>query len=781
MLKINNLSLRGTRQLRGLLCALLLIVPSLTYAQSDLTQTLRGRVSDAVTNAPIPSAVVVLSKTTGKTQSIVARYEATDGVFRIEKTAIGRYDVSVQCVGFQTITLSNVVVETGRETVVDLKMRASTTLLDSFEVRSTTTEIAKIGLAQSVNMETLQRLPANFNDVARMLTTVAGVSAETDGANHVAIRGISPNAMQWFLEGSEIVNPNHLSNAGTVGDRATQNGGGVSIFSTQVVERADFYKGSTPAGYGNALAGAIDVRFRNGNNERQETSLGLGLIGLDVATEGVFSKKSKASYLVNYRYSTVGLLSKLGVNLGDEATAFQDFSFKMTFPTRKLGDFTVFGLGGVSENVFVHKKRADWETQKDSQDITFKNRMGAVGATHSISFNKNTSWQTTAALSALEGNRLAVGFNALEQVVGVFDFNNIHRKLFVKTQVNHQFRSNVLSVGMVVKNEFIDNRDSYRTQGIRFEGRSKGEGMWYMPFVDFSSRIGKKWAYSLGFRANYFSFTNKLSLEPTAMIQRKMGQSASLQLTYSRQSQLLSPPQYFINNNNIYYNKDKDFIKSDNLNLTFNKRFSNNIQLSATAFGQFYNNIFVIEPQFPPTDYWSILDGLGDASYYGGQGGKAQSIGIEANIQQNNRNGWFWQANATLFDATFKEPYRTRSMGYNSKFIFNGYVGKEWALGSHQNRFLGVGSRTVLRGGNWQHIPNKFTYISGQVGNYIRSDLNVYVKRNRKNWSSTLQLDIQNVTNRENEQYYYFDSFTQKQTPQYQLGLLPNLSYKVSF
>lgn len=780
MLKINKI-------LRGSICGLLLTITSLTYAQSDLTQTLRGHVSDAVTNAPIPSATVILLKTNEKTTTVVARYEATNGVFRFEKTAVGRYDVSAQCVGFQTITLSNVVVETGRETVIDLKMAASTTLLDSVEVRSTTTEIAKIGLAQSVNMETLQRLPANFNDVARMLTTVVGVSAETDAANHIAIRGISPNAMQWFLEGSEIVNPNHLSNAGTIGDRATQNGGGVSIFSTQVIERADFYKGSTPTGYGNALAGAVDVRFRNGNNERQETSLGIGLIGLDVATEGAFSKNSKASYLVNYRYSTVGLLSKLGVALGDEATAFQDFSFKMNFPTLVWGDFAVFGMSGASENVFVHKKRADWATQKDSQDIKFKNNMGAIGATHSMRFNKNTSWQTTAALSALQGNRLAVGFNALDQVVQVFDFNNIHRKLFVKTQVNHQFRSNILSVGMVIKNEFVNNRDSFRTQTFRGLGNvSKGEGMFYMPFADFSSKIGKKWAYSLGVRGTYFSFTENVSIEPTAMLQRQLRKNESLKLTYTRQSQMLPPALYF----SSYYQKfaksgELKFTESDNFNLVYDKRLANNAQLSLTAFGQFYKNVYNFSRDFGFGN-WSIfdnIDGLGDAI---GTDGKAQTVGFELNIHQNNKNGLFWQINATLFDASYNGTYfdkYKRPLAYNSNFIANAYIGKEWTLGNRQNRFLGIGSRTILRGGNQPIVYNGFNYNLNQkkVGNYFRSDLNIYVKRNRKNWSSTLQLDIQNVTNRDNEQYYYFDNFTKKQTPQYQLGLLPNLSYKVSF
>ena len=217
------------------------------------------------------------------------------------------------------------------------------------------------------------------------------------------------------------------------------------------------------------------------------------------------------------------------------------------------------------------------------------------------------------------------------------------------------------------------------------------------------------------------------------------------------------------------------------MNLSYNHHFKNNIHFTASAFGQFYRNIFVYDPQFPPRDYWSILDNFGFYDYYGGMAGTAQSIGFEASISQNNRNGWFWQVNATVFDATFNEPNKTRSMAYNSQYIFNGYIGKEWQIGKRQNRFLGVGSRTILRGGNWQYSNSNFQPKGIQVAPYFRTDLNVYVKRNRKNWSSTLQLDIQNVSNKLNEQYYYFDSFKQKQTPQYQLGLLPNLSYRIAF
>ncbi len=39
---------------------------------------------------------------------------------------------------------------------------------------------------------------------------------------------------------------------------------------------------------------------------------GVGLMGTDFTLEGPFKKGYAGSYLVNYRYSTIGLLQKLG-------------------------------------------------------------------------------------------------------------------------------------------------------------------------------------------------------------------------------------------------------------------------------------------------------------------------------------------------------------------------------------------------------------------------------------------------------------------------------------
>ena len=114
-----------------------------------------------------------------------------------------------------------------------------------------------------------------------------------------------------------------------------------------------------------------------------------------------------------------------------------------------------------------------------------------------------------------------------------------------------------------------------------------------------------------------------------------------------------------------------------------------------------------------------------------------------------------------------------RNLTYNSRYTSNALLGKEWTRGSLRNKFFGISGRAVLRGGFWQN--------GVQVKDYFRTDLNVYFKRNRKNWQSTIQLDIQNVTNRENEWTTVFDRLQGRTIAKKQLGLIPNVAYKVEF
>ncbi|MDZ7646940.1 MAG: Plug domain-containing protein, partial [Cytophagales bacterium] len=225
---------------------------------------------------------------------------------------------------------------------------------------------------RTFSVEETRKFAAAVNDPARAAVSFAGVVSTDDGNNSISIRGNSPTGLLWRMEGVDIPNPNHFADVAS-------SGGGISILSTQLLSNSDFSTGAFAAEYGNALAGVFDLNLRKGNNEKREYTVQAGFLGLDVAAEGPFSKNYRGSYLINYRYSTLSVLSNLGLNVGDAVTNFQDLSYNIYLPTKKLGNFSLFGFGGLSDqNQNAKKDSTLWEEEYQRYDYTYFSNTGVT-------------------------------------------------------------------------------------------------------------------------------------------------------------------------------------------------------------------------------------------------------------------------------------------------------------------------------------------------------------------------------------------------------------------
>jgi hypothetical protein len=769
------------------------------------TQTVRGRVVGFENNEPLMGASVSLTGTKW------AALTDTLGVFKIGNVPVGRYNLGVSCVGYKPYEIQDVWVQSGKELVLDINLNQSAQNLEAFTVST-----SRFGMQTALSIsksEDYLKYPANFNDPARMITYLPGAATDNDQGNNISVRGNTPNAMQWYLEGAEIVNPNHLSNAGTPSDRTTTNGGGVLMLGANMMESANFYKGAMSADKGGALTSIMDLRLRKGNDSKRQTSVSLGLIGTEVGTEGYFKGdrgqatdgRQRASYLVHYRYSTIGLLSKMGVPLGDEVITYQDLTYNLNFPTQKAGNFNVFGMHGFSDNIFKNKVRKEWETEKGSQDISFKNLVNVVGLKHTIGVGKNAVWNTVVAYSQLNNSREAMGYDSLKTLVASESFENNHSKLFIKSKVDWQAGSGKLQAGIVFRNENIGIVPIlYKgTPSVAFL-RVEGQDNLIQPFAEWSGKIEQDLQYHIGIRASVLTKAKESSFEPSLGFQYNFGNNSSLSLDLSRQSQSLSPIIYafreFLKQSPPV--SKQHLTKADNLNLTYRTIINSKLDLNIGAFYQILSGI----PQTAGGNfnYITAMDELDNTSavWETNTFSKGRNVGAEIDFNASLLRGVHWRLNATIYDSKIASNStnnsgtitKERNSRYNGRYIVNALAGKEWTVGKNQNKFWGINGHVILRGGFWESpideaqsklnnvtIRNHGRPFSLQLKDYFRTDLSMYFKRNRLKWSSTLQLDIQNVTNQQNEAWHYFDRFQKKVVTKYQLGMIPNLSYKVEF
>jgi hypothetical protein len=763
--------------LRFLLLNLLCV--SFAFSQTP-SSTIRGTITDRDTGLPLVSATISLPSTG---QGALSDQE---GNFRFDNLPIGRYRVVVSYVGYETLFMNEVLLEAAREQVLPVKLAPSGMQLESAEVQGE--RALAVNSVQAITPEQTLRYAATYMDPARVAASFPGVAVANDQANGLVIRGNNPSSMQWRLEGVEIVNPNHLSNAGNQSDRPTATGGGVNILSTQLLATSHLYTGAFPAQFGNALSGVMDMKFRNGNNEKQEYTLQASLIGLDLAAEGPFSEKSKASYLVNYRYSFTGLLANMGVQLGGEDNRFQDLSFKVNLPTERAGEFSFFGMGGISSNVFTAERDTTvWEIYKDQHDIDYRNKMGAAGVSHRISLGSQTTIYSAFVGSGLVAERESYLLNKNDLNQRLFKdrdeigksiwslTSNLTRRLGSRSRWKAGFFINRKSDRLYSQSSFMDILDKSMSEVL------------LQPYTSFQHQLSAKFSSEVGLNYSYYSSTSSHSVEPRASIKWQTNPRRSLSFSYGLHSQAPSAAVYFSKERtefptSIPIERPKP-TKGHHLVLGYQEILRNNGIFKVEGYLQHFF-------QVPIGTIWS--DGIGEEltfsalnsiDYVVNMGlankGTGRNYGIELSYQKFLEKDYYLMIAGSLYSSTYKaldgKRYSTR---YDGRHTFSFTGGKEYKVG--QNTTWGINTKILWLGG-FRESTNNFEPFSTQLKDYFRPDLRIYWKKSRSKYNRTVALDIQNVSNTKNEAYSYFDTLQRKTAMQYQLGTIPVLSYRIEF
>lgn len=777
---------------RGFITVIILIgtcfgvIAQSTKNTPSASQTIRGKIIDFVSEQPVIGASITLLNSKKGTQT------DADGNFSFGKMPIGRYQVQISSVGYESQTISELLLESGKEMVLEVKLHTTSNQLAEAVVRAPSANLSgAVTSIQNISTEQIFRYPGTYLDPARLATAYAGVANSNDQANGMVIRGNSPNGMQWRLEGIEIVNPNHLSNAGTFSDRVTQNSGGVNILSAQLLGNMNFLTGAFPAEYGNALSGVMDMRLRKGNDKKHEFTAQAGLIGIDLAAEGPIGKRG-ASYLVNYRYSFTGLLATMGVKFGGEDIRFQDLAFNLNFPTKKAGTFMLFGMGGLSSNVFeAVRDTTQWEVQKDGFDIYYKNRMGAVGLTHSVNIGKKLLWRTVIAASGLKNTREGYVLSKVNfQRFLIQADSSIRAKASVTTSLNYRFNESAnLKVGVFVTRQY----DELFARSADKRANGAAEGLIIQPYANLHWAILPKLSTNIGLHYLKYTFNQTKSVEPRFSIQYQLSNNQSLSFAYGLHSQLQQPEIYFalITQNSAFLgNATLDVSKSHHYVLSHQYSFKKGSYFKTELF---YQQLFNI-PSASMNPTFSTLNLVEDFTPEPLQNsGTGRNYGLELTYQQYLTNGFYALTNATLYNATYKNNDGVeRNSRFNGKHIFNLTVGKEWERS--KNRTLGTSIRVIWLGGFYEREVNEQASIDNKrliyrnadaftikQPDYFRPDFRIYMKKSKEKYSRTLALDIQNIANYQNVSYSYYDILQNKIVRQYQMGLIPILSYRWEF
>ncbi|MBI5915014.1 MAG: TonB-dependent receptor [Bacteroidetes bacterium] len=151
---------------------------------------------------------------------------------------------------------------------------------------------------EEISTREVKLIPALLgeSDILKVIQLKPGIPSGSEGSTGLYVRGGGGDQNLIVLDEAVVYNANHLF-------------GFFSTFNTDAVKDLKLYKGGFPAQYGGRLSSVIDVRMKEGNNQRFAGTGGIGLITSRLTLEGPI-EKDKSSFIVSGRRTYADLITR---------------------------------------------------------------------------------------------------------------------------------------------------------------------------------------------------------------------------------------------------------------------------------------------------------------------------------------------------------------------------------------------------------------------------------------------------------------------------------------
>ncbi|MDX1913171.1 MAG: TonB-dependent receptor [Saprospiraceae bacterium] len=806
-----------------LLFACLIGCSSVVFGQ-NLTQTVRGTVLDDDSKTPLIGASVRIADI----EPVIGATTDSEGSFRLSGVPVGRITLHISYLGYESASIPNIVVNSGKEVVLQLSLQESALKMSEVVITvdknkgEAINDMALIG-TRSISPEQTNRYAGGFNDPSRILSNFAGITATQDGSNDIIVRGNAPKYVQWRLEGEQITNPNHFADQSSVG-------GSVSTLNNNLLAASDFHTGAFQAEFGDVLSGVYDVRLRAGNNEKLEAVFGFGLLGTELTLEGPFKKGYGGSFLVNYRYSTATILKETGLMDISGVPKFQDATFKLVLPTRKAGVFSLYGLGGWSSFEFDDVTPAIWELPGDrfmradiEEDFRKKAHLGNLGLNHHLGLNDRSYVKTTLSYAneGIDDRVFEEGILKIYDDEGEFIRDStLSRTLnFTGKIAKNTWRASTTYHYKWNARHKIQIGTKYALQDYRFkQSRYENTPDVRTTLVDFNENVATlrnfiSWKYRpssqismvAGLHNMNVLLNRKSTLEPRLAFQWKPDGSNTFNAGYGLHSNMEAIHHYFAkqtlpDGRQIEPNRDLDLLKAHHFVLGYEKRLNENLSAKLEVY---YQSLYDIPVENNDTSYFSTLNEGLDFRYVElVNEGTGKNYGLEITLERYFSRNWYALVNMSLYQSKYKSLEGIeRNTQYNGNYLVNVLAGKEFVrLGKRNNQTLGINAKAFFGGGrkiipllrdangnlavdpaNNRYFDYERAYESSIEDLYLIV-ASVSYKWQKRRATHELFLNLDNVTNNKGRLTEFYDENEPgKIGYMRQFGLFPNLLYRVYF
>ena len=311
-------------RVRRALCAVCALAPTLAAQEpAGATGVITGRVTRAVTEAPIAGAQLRVSGTERTAQS------DAEGRFTLRAVPAGIVRLEVRAVGYAPLTVADIAVSPAKPAEVRIVLRPVEVQLQALTATPPAFPLQQPALTpvstQRYSAEEVRRQPGAQEDVLRAVSVAPGVGVTSGARNDLVVRGGAPFENLFVVDNIEVPNINHFGSQGSTG-------GPISLINIRFIESASLSAGGFGARYGDRTSSATTLTLREGNRERVAGELNVAATQVGAVLEGPIGER--ASFFANVRQSYLDLLFKaIGVSF---IPAYTDATAKVVWrPTSR--------------------------------------------------------------------------------------------------------------------------------------------------------------------------------------------------------------------------------------------------------------------------------------------------------------------------------------------------------------------------------------------------------------------------------------------------------------
>lgn len=765
------------------------------------SQTLKGRITDAESKTPLPGVLI-----TFKTDSVIRQCTSNEaGFFIFKSMPLGLANITFLIPGYITKQLVTRIIS-GKESNLSVAMEERVIQGDEITVTAQQTKSESRNAFNLIsthvfNAEDASRFAGSRNDPARMAANYAGVSGANDSRNDIIVRGNSPLGVLWRINGLDVPNPNHFGNIGA-------SGGPISIINTNVLDVSDFSSGAFSSHYGNALSGVFDLKWRRGNTDTREYLAQIGFNGFELGAEGPIGSKQQASYMVFYRYSTLGVFKALNIPFGTGSAVpeYQDYNMRIDWGTKRYGHFMLWSMGGVSTIALLYKDKlragANSLYGYANRNAYFNSKIGVLGMSHHYPINSKSYVSTYFGFSGSQNN---IASDYIDSAFSTPDFTipeyrqdfsvlktGLHSVFHYKLNSKHFFESGIyierihlhlFDSSAIFFKPLLYSRLRHYT-GAYFSNR------WY---AQWQIKMNARLRIQGGIYAQYLSLNSHAVIEPRFSI-KYTHLNHHLGFACGLHSQTQPYYMYFSTTNfGALTNTSLDFTKALHVVLSHDFNLKSIWHFKSEAY---YQYLYKVPVTYSASSFSALnlgADFLSPNITGLTNSGSGLNYGIEFTIERYFNAKYYILTTGSFFNSRYcGSDAIWRNTAFNGNYVINGLGGKEFQLTPAVSVIVDFKSTWAggkrftpidLEKSRAQNKEIRFTdkAFSEQYPNYFRLDIRPGIRINKKHVTHELQIDFQNITQHDNVFQQTYNPKTQQLEYDYQLKLFIVPQYRILF